>query len=142
MPIEDEASVEFHLPAKDSLGRSAVDGKIRFADKTLFVHWKLRDRTFTRTQNKLQTREFGVGEVEELRLDKGWFKTVLFLEIKDPRPLDEMPGVDMGKLEIRLPKSARAEAEKLVSVFDFERSQWRADDSRRRLRELEQSENG
>ena len=60
MPIHEEASVEFHLPAMDALGRLDIDGKVRFADGVLYVHWKRRDRTFTRTQNKLATAEIGL----------------------------------------------------------------------------------
>ena len=142
MPIDEEASVEFHIPANDALGRQNVDGKVRFADKQLFVHWKLRNRTFTRTQNKLETVELSVGDVEDLRLEKGWFSTTLYLEIKDPRLLDEMPGVDMGKVAIKLPRSARSEAAKLISVFEFEHAEWEAEAARRRVLGLEEETAG
>ena len=137
MPVHEEASIEFDLPAQDALGRLSVDGKLRFADGTLFVHWKLADRTFTRTQNKLQTAELGLGDIEKLELKKGWFRTELYLQINDPRLLEEMPGVDIGKLAIKLPKSKRKAAQKLVSVVDFELSQYRAEQSRRRFNELD-----
>ena len=51
-----------------------------------------------------------------------------------------MPGAEIGKLQLKLPKSARAEADKLVSVVDFELSQWRADRSDQRLRDLEEQQ--
>lgn len=138
--MDDEASVEFDLPAADALGRLHVDGKMRAADHCLYLHWKLRDRTFTRTQNKLRTVELTMADIEKLELDKGWFKTTLSLEVKDPRLLDTMPGAAMGKLQLKLPKSTRPEADKLVSVVDFELSQWRADRSDQRLRELEEQQ--
>jgi hypothetical protein len=138
--MDDEASVEFDLPAADALGRLDVVGKLRAADHCLYLHWKLRDRTFTRTQNKLRTIELTMADIEKLHLDKGWFKTLLSLEVKDPRLLDAMPGAEIGKLQLNLPKSARAEADKLVSVVDFELSQWRADRSDQRLRELEEQQ--
>lgn len=140
MPIHEEASIEFHLPATDALGRLDVDGKVRFSEGTLYVHWKRRDRTFTRTQNKLATAEIGLGDVESCSVDKGWFSTTFKLHVKDPRLLDAMPGVEMGKLAVKLERSQRAAAEKLVSVLEYEMSQWKAEHSRRRLEKLEEAE--
>ena len=140
MPIHEEASVEFRLPAMDALGRLDVDGKLRFADGTLYVHWKRRDRTFTRTTNKLATAEVGLGGIAGCELDKGWFSSTLRLEIKDPRVLEELPGAEMGKLEVKLERSQREPAEKLVSVLEYELSQWKAEESKRRLEQLEERE--
>ncbi len=134
--MDDEASVEFDLPAADALGRLHVDGKLRAADGKVYVHWKLRDRTFTRTQNKLRTVELGMGDIERIDLDKGWFSTTFHLEVRDPRLLEGIPGVEMGKMVLKLGRSQRADAEKLISVVDFELSQWRADKTRDRLRAL------
>lgn len=142
MPVEDEASVEFHLPAQDALGRLDVDGKVRWEGGTLFVHWKRRDRTFTRTKNTLHTSELSPGDVDQIKLETGWFNTTLRLHVKDPRSLDGMPGVEMGKLVVKLQKDQRPAAQKLVSVVDFEMSQYRADKSQRRLNDLESKELG
>jgi len=140
VPIHEEASIEFHLPAMDALGRLDLDGKVRFSEGVVYVHWKRRNRTFTRTQNKLETAEIGLGDVEGCSVDKGWFSTAFHLDVKDPRLLDAMPGVEMGKLSVKLEKSQRKAAEKLVSVLEFELSRWKAEHSRRRLERLEEAE--
>ena len=53
-----------------------------------------------------------------------------------------MPAVDMGKLSVKLARSQRKPAEKLVSVLDFELSQWKAERSRARLLGLDAGGSG
>jgi hypothetical protein len=136
--MDDEAtSFYFDIPATDALGRLNVTGKLRAVADKVELHWKEKDRTFTRSKNQLRTVELDYGEIEEASIKGSWFqKKYLVLRVTDPRLIEEMPGVKMGTVELELPKKSLADAKKFVSMLEYrvsEKAAQRADD---RLREF------
>lgn len=137
--MDDELSFIFNIPATDALGKLAVTGKFRALEEQVILHWKLEDRTFTRATNEMRTVEMGYDDVEEAIVTTGWwwFSTkVLTVRIKDPRLVEQMPGVMMGKLELELPSKSVTSAKKFVAMLDYRISENAMEKRQERLKDL------
>ena len=137
--MDDELSFIFNIPAADALGKLAVTGKFRALEDQIVLHWKLEDRTFTRESNAMRTIEMGYGDVEQATVTGGWlwFSTkVLTIRIKDPRLVEEVPGVTMGKLELELPSNSVKPAKKFVAMVDYRVSEAEVAKRSKRLDDL------
>ena len=137
--VDDELSFIFNIPAADPLGKLAVTGKFRALEEQVVLHWKLKDSTFTRASNTMRTIEMGYGDIEEATVTGGWFwfsKKVLTIRIKDPRLVEEVPGVTMGKLELELPSNSVKPAKKFVAMVDYRVSEKEMERRQERLNDL------
>jgi len=137
--VDDELSFIFNIPASDPLGKLAVTGKFRAMEEQVILHWKLEDRTFTRSSNAMRTIEMGYDAVEEAMVTGGWFwfsKKTLTVQMKDPRLVEEMPGVLMGKLELGLPSNSVKSAKKFVAMLDYRMSEAAMEKRHERLNDL------
>ena len=137
--MDDELSFIFKIPATDALGKLAVTGKFRALEEQVVLHWKLEDRTFTRSTNEMRTIEMSYDDVEEASVTGGfwWFSAkTLTIRIKDPRLVEEMPGVTMGKLELELPAISVKPAQKFVAMLDYRMSEAAMEKRQNRLRDL------
>lgn len=121
--MDDEISFIFNIPATDALGKTAVTGKFRALEEQVLLHWKFEDRTFNRDSNAMRTIEMTYDDLEEARVVKSgmlWFsKKVLTIRIRDPRLIEEVPGVTMGKLELELPARSVEPATKFVTMVEY-----------------------
>ena len=134
----EEVSFDFEIPATDALGRLHIAGKLRALEEQVLLHWKIKDRTFTRSKNSLRTVEMTYDDIEEADIKhRFWFfRPYLLLKIKDPRLVEEVPGVKMGRVELNLKGGAKPEATKFVSMIDFRVSQHEMEKRSDRLKEL------
>jgi len=137
--VDDELSFIFNIPATDALGKLAVTGKFRALEEQVILHWKLEDRTFTRATNEMRTIDMTYDDVEEASVTGGfwWFSAkTLTIRIKDPRLVEEIPGVTMGKLELVLPSNSVKPAQKFVAMLDYRMSEAAMEKRQGRLRDL------
>ncbi len=137
--VDDELSFIFKIPAADPLGKLAVTGKFRAMENQVILHWKLEDRTFTRASNTMRTVEMSYDDVEEASVTGGWLwfsKKFLTVRIKDPRLVEEVPGVTMGKLELELPSNSVTPAKKFVAMVDYRVSEAVMEKRQERLKDL------
>ncbi len=135
--VDDAASFYFDIPATDALGRLHVTGKLRALEDKVELHWKEKDRTFTRSKNQLRTVELTYDQIEEASIRSAFlFKKFLVLKVTDPRLIEEMPGVKMGTVELKLPRRSRKEAKKFVNILEFRVSENEMEKSAERLRDL------
>ncbi|MEM9479749.1 MAG: hypothetical protein AAGA58_08865 [Verrucomicrobiota bacterium] len=134
----EQVSFEFEIPATDALGRMHVAGKLRALEKEVLLHWKIKDRTFTRSKNSLRTVELTYDDIEEAAIKHHWwlFKPHLVMKIKDPRKVEEVPGVKLGRIDLNLPGKSKAEAKRFVSMIDFRVTQHEMEKRSERLKEL------
>jgi hypothetical protein len=137
--VDDELSFIFKIPASDPLGKLAVTGKFRAMEEQVILHWKLEDRTFTRASNAMRTIEMSYGDIEEATVAGGrlWFsKKFLTIRIKDPRLVEEVPGVTMGKLMLQLPSHSVKLAKRFVAMVDYRVSEKEVEKRQERLKDL------
>ncbi|MGJ8632936.1 MAG: hypothetical protein ACSHX7_03380 [Luteolibacter sp.] len=136
--MDDEISFIFNIPATDPLGKLAVTGKFRAMEEQVILHWKMKDRTFTRASNEMRTIEMTYNDVEEATVTgRWWFSAkMLVVQIKDPRLVEEVPGVSMGKLELELPKKSVESAKKFVAMLDYRMSEAELKKRQERLSDL------
>lgn len=137
--VDDELSFIFNIPAADPLGKLAVKGKFLALEEEVILHWKMKDRTFARKTNTMRTIEMKYDDVEEAKVTGGWwwFSTkVLTVRIKDPRLVEEVPGVSMGKLELDLPSGSVKSAKKFVAILDYRMSEAAMERRHERLTDL------
>ena len=57
---------------------------------------------------------------------------------KDPRKLKDMPGSDVGRIVLSVPRKFKKAARKIVARFDYKLSELEADRSIQRLDELQE----
>ncbi len=139
MFIVDDSAINFEIPARDSLGKEAVQGKLRGTQERVFFHWRLKDRTFRRSAEDMKTVEIPYTDVEsvEFKAVFGFIKPRLIFRVADPRLLAEVPGVAVGEAELLLDKRSKALAKKFIKLVEFKKAEEQASLSRRRLNVLE-----
>lgn len=133
----DPVSIDFSIPARDHLGREAVVGKVRFLRTQVELSWRLEGNVFTGGKGELSLIELPYGEVEQVELRKKWFRPpILVMRIDNPALVAEIPGVEMGRMELVIDERSRGEVEKLKGLIDFKRSIFLLDEQTRHLRAL------
>jgi len=137
--MDEELGIQFEILPQDALERYHLEGKLRIVGEAVFLHYKNRENTFTREQNKLVTIELELKDIEELSLDKkwwGWRGGILKLKVKDPRKLEKMSVAELGTITVTIPKKSVAPAEKFISMLDYKMSEDTLERQRERLNDL------
>jgi hypothetical protein len=137
--MEEELGIQFEIFPSDALERYHLEGKLRVVGQRVLLHYKNRERTFTREQNKLVTIELELGDIEVLTLKKkwwGWRGGTLLLKVKDPRKLEKMSGSKLGEVVMSIPKESLADAERFLALMDYKISEDALEKSRERLQDL------
>ena len=137
--MEEELGIQFEIFPSDALERYHLEGKLRVVGQEVLLHYKNRERTFTREQNKLVTIELELGDIETLTLEKkwwGWRGGTLLLKVKDPRKLDKMSGSKLGEVVMSIPRESLPDAERFLALMDYKISEDALEKSRERLEDL------
>ena len=135
----EELGIQFEIFPTDALERYHLEGKLRVVGQEVLLHYKNRERTFTREQNKLVTIELALADIETLTLNKKWWGFgggKLMLKVKDPRKLEKMSGATLGEVIMSIPKKSLHDAEKFISMMDYKISEDALERSRERLHDL------
>lgn len=127
-------SIQFQIPASDHLGKNEVEGKIRFMPDHVDLDWRLKGNVFRGRNEPVQNIKLPYSQIEHVELRKSWWRIRdLILRISDPSLVQEIPGVEMGKMILNIDNRSRSEAKKLHSLIDFKRSIFLLDEQNKRL---------
>lgn len=130
----DPVHIQFHIPARDPLGREEVLGKIRFLPAHVEFNWRLKGNVFVGGKGEMHTLTVPYGEIEHVELIRKWWRLRrLVLRISNPALVEEIPGVELGKMTLEIDERSREEAKKLASLIDFKRSVFLLDEHDQRL---------
>ena len=130
-------NIHFSIPASDPLGRQAVLGKLRFMPECVALSWRLKGNVFRGGKSEMITIDLPYGEIEHVELIKKWFRVrQIILRIANPELVQDIPGVDMGKMTLQIDERSRQEAKKLNGLIDFKRSIFILDDHEKRLKAM------
>jgi hypothetical protein len=130
----DPVPIQFHIPARDPLGREEVFGKLRFLPAHLEINWRLKGNVFVGGKGEMNTIVVPYGEIEHVELQRKWWKLRrIVLRISNPALVEEIPGVEIGKMTLEIDERSREEAKKLEGLIDFQRSVFRLDEFEKRL---------
>lgn len=133
-------SIQFEIPATDHLGKDHVEGKVRFMADEVEIDWRVKGNVFRGGNAEVETITMPYGQIEHVELVKKWWKIRdIILRISDPSLVAKIPGVEMGKMILKIDKRSREEAEKLESLIDFKRSIFILDEQTKRLERLKES---
>jgi hypothetical protein len=133
-------SIQFEIPATDHLGKDHVEGKVRFMADQVEIDWRVRGNVFRGGNAEVETISMPYGQIEHVELRKKWWKIrYIILRIANPSLVEEIPGVEMGKMVLQIDNRSREEAEKLESLIDYKRSIFILDEQTKRLEKLKES---
>jgi len=136
----DPISIQFDIPATDHLGKDHVEGKVRFMADEVEIDWRVRGNVFRGGNAKVETIKMPYTQIEHVELRKKWWKIRdLVLRISDASLVEEIPGVEMGKMILVIDERSREEAQKLESLIDYKRSIFILDEQTKRLDDLKES---
>ncbi len=124
--MEEELGIQFEIFPSDALERYHLEGKLRVVGQEVLLHYKNRERTFTREQNKLVTIELALSDIETLTLNRKWWGMrggTLILKVKDPRKMEKMSGATLGEVVMSIPKKSLPDAQKFLSMMDYKISE-------------------
>lgn len=132
MYLVDEAALNFEIPARDSLGREAVIGKLSGLQENLSFTWRLKDRTFRKAEGDMKTVEIPYTSVESLvyKATLGFMNPRLILSVREAKLLEDVPGTDIGKATLQLAAKTKMVARKLIKLVEFKKSEAEAKLSR------------
>lgn len=130
----DPVHIQFHIPARDPLGREEVLGKVRFLPEKVEINWRLKGNVFVGGKGKMHTVDVPYSQIEHVELQRRWWRhRRIVLRISDPSLVKEIPGIEMGKMVLEIDKRSRQEAGKLEGLIDFQRSVFLLDEHQKRL---------
>ena len=130
-------NIHFSIPAADPLGRQAVLGKLRFLPERVALSWRLKGNVFRGGKSEMVTIDLPYGEIDHVELVKKWFRVrQIILRIANPELVQDIPGVDMGKMTLDIDGRSRKEAKKLTGLIDFKRSMFILDEHEKRLKAM------
>ncbi len=130
-------NIHFRIPATDPLGRQEVLGKLRFLPEYVGLSWRMKGNVFKGGKGEMINIDLPYGEIEHVELIKKWFKIRrIVLRISNPELVQDIPGVDMGKMVLHIDDRSRDEAKKLTGIIDFKRSMFILDDHEERLKAM------
>ena len=133
----DPVNIHFHIPATDPLGKQEVLGKLRFLSDQVALSWRLKGSVFKGGKSEMVTIDLPYSEIEHVELVKKWFKIRrLVLRIENPELVKDIPGVEMGKMNLHIDDRSREEAKKLSSLIDFKRSMFILDEHDQRIKAI------
>jgi hypothetical protein len=135
-------SISFDIPATDPMGHEHVEGKIRGDDDQVILHWKIRERTFTKGTHELHEVLLDYPDIHEVEFKKSFWsrKCQLIFKVCDPEKLEGMPGIHVGRCVFEIEKSARSDAERLAKFLEYKVSEFRREQSMERLNQLADTE--
>jgi hypothetical protein len=137
----DPVHIQFHIPAQDPLGREEVLGKIRFLPAHVEFNWRLKGNVFVGGKGEMHTLTVPYGEFEHVELIRKWWRLRrLVLHISNPALVEEIPGVELGKMTLEIDERSREEAKKIASLIDFKRSVFLLDEHDQRLAAMSDEE--
>lgn len=138
MFIVDETALNFEIPARDSLGREAVIGKLSGTQDQVLLTWRLKDRTFRKAEGDMKTVEIPYPSVESVtyKATFGFLNPRLILFVREPRLLENVPGTDIGKATLVLPKNSKVAAKKFIKLVEFKKSEIEALQARTRYLDI------
>jgi len=130
----DPVSIQFEIPASDHLGKDSVEGKVRFMPDHVDIDWRLKGNVFRGGNEEVKNIKLPYSEIEHVEIRKAWWRVRdIILRISNPSLVQEIPGVEMGKMTLIIDKRSRDEAKKLNSLIDFKRSNFLLDEQTKRL---------
>lgn len=132
-------TIYFEIPATDAMGREHVEGKIRGLDDEVLLHWKVRERTFTRGKHPTHRISLRYHEIEDIAFQGSWLffrPGRLIFRVCDPAKLEGMPGVDVGHCVLEVARKSRGDARRLAKFLNYKVSEFRRERSEQRLNEL------
>jgi hypothetical protein len=133
-------SIQFEIPATDHLGKDHVEGKIRFMPDEVEIGWRIKGNVFRGGNAPVELISMPYGQIEHVELRKKWWRlSDIILRIADPSLVAQIPGVEMGKMVLKIDERSREEAGKLESLIDFKRSIFMLDEQTKRLERLKES---
>lgn len=138
MFLVDETALNFEIPARDSLGRDAVIGKLSGTQEQVLFTWRLKDRTFRKAEGDMKTIPIPYEKVESVVFKAlfGFLNPRLILIVSDPHLIEDVPSTDVGKATLMLGKKSKLEAKKFIKLVEFKKSEADARLSRRSLLEI------
>ena len=141
MFIVDDCSLSFEIPARDSLGRDAVEGQIAGTQDRVLFTWRLKDRTFRKGDADMKSVEIPYAKVEKVlfKATLGFLNPRLIFDVVDPQLLANVPGTDVGKATLRLPPKSKEAARKFIKMVDFKRTEEAVKISRTRLLDISEA---
>ena len=138
MFIVDDSALNFEIPARDSLGREAVIGKLTGNQDAVLLTWRLKDRTFRKAEGDMKTVQIPYAQVESVtyKATLGFINPRLVFLVADPHLIADVPGTDVGKATLMLEKKSKVAAKKFIKLVDFKKSEADANQARSRLLDI------
>ena len=132
--VTDQLAIYFEIPARDSMGYLHVNGKLRALEDEVLLHWKIKDRTFKKSGKEMQTIPIGYADIEHVEIvSRFLFNKDLVLKVHDPRLINELPGSEMGKVQLQITKKSKPDAAKFIKQVEFKMSEINLNRSLERL---------
>lgn len=138
MFIVDDTALNFEIPARDSLGREAVLGKLSGTQDKVLLTWRLKDRTFRKSDGDMHTVEIPYLQVESVTYKAmfGFYKPRLIFLVADPHLIADVPGTDVGRATLWLAPKSKTEARKFIKLVEFKKTEEEANQARARLLDI------
>ena len=111
-------------------GLASGGGIVTATTAGLTLEYQVKDGFFGVIKSGVHKVAIPIGELHYVGLKQGWFRNRLLIKVRNLTTLADVPGSDMGKLELCVARADKRAAQALVSVLTLTLSE-------RQLAELE-----
>src|SRR5688572_1691976 len=118
----DSAYVPFSFP--DVYQGLAKGGGIAIAtDVGLTLEFQVKDGFFGVIKSGVQKVSIPLSELQSVALKQGFFRNRLFIKVRSMTILADVPGSDVGQVELRVARNDKRAAQALVSLLTLSLSE-------------------
>lgn len=107
-------SIPFTIP-NISHGLLKAEGVVKLDNESLIIEYRTKDGIIGAFKGEVEQYNLPVSKLEEVRLKRRLFSYYLIIRASSMAVLDDIHGVDGGVLSLKISRSYRKQADRLVS---------------------------
>lgn len=111
----DSARIPFSFPDVYQ-GLASGGGLVTATTAGLTLEYQVKDGFFGVIKSGVHKVAIPIGDLHSVGFKQGWFRNRLLIKVRTLSTLADVPGSDMGQLELRVARADKRAAQALVSV--------------------------
>lgn len=97
-------------------GLQVAKGLLKVKEDGLHLEFEVKDSIVGLITSGVQSAIISYSDLEDLRFEKGWWSAKIIMEGKSMKVFEALPGSEQGRLEMKIKRSDRDDAQNAVSA--------------------------
>lgn len=120
--------ITFTIPATDTLGMKKGEGLLAYDGETISIEIQEKDAFLGVYKSEVQTYEIPPDAINSISFKKKFFSAQLIIQANSMKKFEHIPGIQQGKLTLKIAKKEAEKAKRLQSMVNLSLSEQRLRD--------------